>query len=238
MENPRQWFVGGYVRDQLLGIPSKDIDIMVDLPSYQALEAWASQHCQRIYERRPDMLILRAHGPQGPVDYNLPRNESAYSNGRSPDSTSVGTFEEDMARRDFTCNAIAQDVVSGELVDLHGGLHDIHNLQLRMVGNAYERLAEDHLRIVRAIRFCITKGFVAVGDLEEILLNGSHAGFLQTLPVDRIRDEMWKALSVNTAGTLRFLSTIHPRYTEAIFDRGLWLLPTTAKSRRPPQEQQ
>jgi len=235
MENPTQWYVGGYVRDEILGIKSKDIDIMVDHPSYEALEEWAEGHCTKIFERRPDMLILRAMGPQGPVDYNLPRNESAYSDGRSPDSTSIGTFEEDMARRDFTCNAIAKNVETGELIDLHGGLEDISKHELRMVGNAHDRLAEDHLRIVRAIRFCITKGFQPVGDVEQILLDGSYADKLLTLPTDRIRDEIYKALSANTPGTLRFLASIHPHYTEAIFSRGLWLLPTTAKSRRPPQ---
>jgi tRNA nucleotidyltransferase/poly(A) polymerase len=234
-ENPTQWDVGGFVRDSLLGIQSKDRDIMVDLPTYEALEAWAAGHLTKVYERRPEMLILRGHGPHGPVDYNLPRTESAYSDNRSPDSVQVGTFEEDMARRDFTCNAIARNIATGELIDLHGGVQDINNRHLRMVGDAHERLAEDHLRIVRAIRFCITKRFSPVGQLEEILMDGSYANKLQTLPVERIRDEMWKALSTNTAGTLRFLAEIHPAYTEAIFDRGLWLLPTTASNRRPPQ---
>lgn len=235
MPEPTQWDVGGYVRDELLGIASKDRDIMVDLPSYEALEAWASKHLTKVFERRPEMLILRGLGPLGPVDYNLPRTESAYSDNRTPDSVQVGTCEEDMARRDFTCNAIARNIATGELVDLHGGVEDIRNRRLRMVGSAYERLEEDHLRIVRAIRFCITKGFTAHGELENILLSGSYAGKLQSLPIERIRDEMWKALSYNTAGTLRFLATIHPHYTQAIFDRGLWLLPTTAKSRRPAQ---
>lgn len=235
MPEPTQWDVGGYVRDELLGIESKDRDIMVDLPSYEALEAWAEQHLKKVFERRPDMLILRGLGPHGPVDYNLPRNESSYSDNRSPDNVSVGTFEEDMARRDFTCNAIARNIATGELVDLHGGVEDIRNRRLRMVGSAHERLAEDHLRIVRAIRFCITKGFVAHGELENILLSGSYASRLATLPIERIRDEIYKALSFNTPATLRYLATIHPHYTQAIFDRGLWLLPTTAKSRRPAQ---
>lgn len=235
MPEPTQWFVGGCVRDELLGIKSKDIDIMVDLPSFKELEAWAESRLDRIYERRPEKLILRGHGPYGPVDYNLPRAESAYSNNRSPDSVQVGDFEDDMDRRDFTCNAIAQNTVTGELIDRHGGIKDIKNRHLRAVGNAHKRLAEDHLRILRAIRFCVTKGFTPVGQVKTILLDGSYASKLLTLPVDRIRDEMRKAFSVDTTETLRFLASIHPYYTQVIFDRGLWLLPTTASSHKSSQ---
>jgi len=226
MSNPTQWDVGGYVRDELLGIPSKDRDIMVDLPSYEKLEAWAEQHLTKIYERRPEMLILRGHGPLGPVDYNLPRNESAYSDSRTPNSVTVGTFEQDMARRDFTCNAIAKNIATGEIIDLHGGMLDINMRRLRMVGSAYARLDEDHLRIVRAIRFCITKGFTPYGELEKILLHGEYADKLESLPVERIANEMCKAFHFNTASTLHFLASIHPKYTEAIFSKRLWLLPT------------
>lgn len=239
MNQPKQWFVGGYVRDLLLGIDSKDIDIMVELPSFESLRAWIKSQGHKIYKEHPESLIIRAHSPVGAVDYNLPRNESAYSNNRSPDSVTVGTFKEDMERRDFTCNAIAMrfpdDKNNRIFVDQHGGIEDIKNHRLRMVGNAYDRLEEDHLRIVRAIRFCATKGFSPCGDLEKILINGSYAKKLLTLPVERIQAEIWKALSENTRSTLRFLSQIHPLYTETIFSRGLWLLPTLAKKKNPPQ---
>jgi tRNA nucleotidyltransferase/poly(A) polymerase len=231
-KNPTQWDVGGYVRDELLGIESKDRDIMVDLPSFEALERWAEGHLHKIYERKPEMLILRGSGPEGPVDYNLPRSESAYSNNRSPDSTKVGSFKEDMERRDFTCNAIARNIETREIIDLHGGVEDLKHRRLRAVGNAYERLEEDHLRIVRGIRLCITKNLVPFGQIEEILLEGSYASKLSTLPVERLHGEIHKATSFSTASTLAFLAKIHPLYTEVIFDRGLWLTPTTAKIRK------
>lgn len=87
------------------------------------------------------------------------RTEATYTDSRHPDSVKFATtINEDLARRDFTCNAIACDI-RGKLSDPFGGIDDIHNNVIRCVGEPAERFGEDHLRILRALRFASQLGF-------------------------------------------------------------------------------
>jgi tRNA nucleotidyltransferase/poly(A) polymerase len=214
---------------------------MVDLPSFNLLDEWVTRTHPAVYERRPKDLVIRARHPDGyAVDYTLPRDESGYADNRRPDTVRVATVHEDLARRDFTVNALAAEVLPdggmGPLLDLHGGEADLKKKVLRTVGAAYKRLAEDHLRIVRAMRFIVTKDFVPDRELERILLDGSFANKLLTLPTERIQGELLRMFSFSTPATLNFLRNVHPAYTDVMFDRGLWLMPTKARSsRKPPQ---
>jgi len=102
------------------------------------------------------------------------------------------TLEEDLARRDFTINALAWHPVSGELRDPFGGLDDMEARRLRTVGDAADRLAEDYLRVLRALRFAGRFGLTIDRDTWTALRDAAE--HLPTLSAERIREELWKVL--------------------------------------------
>lgn len=219
--------VGGCVRDALLGIKSKDIDFTVVAPSYEAMkEAIIAKGCD-IKVEKPEFATIRAIHPElKGVDFVLARKEGKYSDGRHPDSVEIGTLADDIFRRDFTVNGLAEDE-DGQIIDLVGGIYDLNERVLRCIGGT-ERLIEDSLRMLRAIRFQITKGFTPDAELESFLREANNADLLANLPVERIRDEVLKCFEFDTNETFR----IFARYNAIrfrIFERNLKLVPTIFK---------
>ena len=161
--------VGGFVRDELLGIRSKDRDCTVVIrpameigEAFEFLTEWLTEQGYVIFVSTPEHATIRAHQPERgtlPADFVLARKEGPYSDGRRPDWVATGTLEDDLARRDFTVNAMARSVTTGVLHDPHGGRADLRAMRLRFVGNPEDRIREDALRVMRAVRFCATKGF-------------------------------------------------------------------------------
>ncbi|TLS53277.1 CCA tRNA nucleotidyltransferase [Paenibacillus antri] len=150
------YFVGGCVRDALLGRPVKDIDIATAAKPDTVLELFP--------EAIPTGL---KHGtvtvPLGSWHYEVTtfRAESDYSDGRHPDSVSfLDDVEGDLERRDFTVNAMAVDA-EGRLVDPFGGRRDLEAKRLRAVGDPAARFGEDALRMLRFVRFAAEYGFAA-----------------------------------------------------------------------------
>ena len=148
------YFVGGSVRDVLLGQPIHDVDI--------ATSAFPAE-IKEIFPRTIDVGI--EHGTvlvlDGDEQYEITtfRTESAYQDFRRPDQVEfVRSLEEDLKRRDFTINAFALKE-DGEIVDLFDGLVDLENNVLRAVGNPHERFHEDALRMMRGLRFVSQLGF-------------------------------------------------------------------------------
>lgn len=198
----KYYFVGGYVRDELLGIKSKDIDFAVEAPSYEAMREDILARGAVIFQERPEFLSIRARDPiVGPVDYTVTRKDGFYSDARHPDIVHIGTIYEDLARRDFTINAIARDEATGEIIDPHCGQRDLVNKLLRTVGKAEDRFTEDPLRVLRAMRFHITKGFDLHEDIREEFWNID----LMELPLERIYEELRKCFEFDTHATLQFL---------------------------------
>lgn len=239
MAKVRLFEVGGHIRDHLMGIESNDIDYAVEAESYEAMDEWVTETHAKVFLRTPDKYTIRALAKPGEGktayeahkknlvrDYVLCRKEGPYSDGRRPDWVEVGTFEDDIMRRDFTVNALAREVGSDEIIDIVGGVEDIKQRRLRAVGSAYERFQEDSLRVIRAIRFIVTKGFMPDRDIEEILLSGEFADRLSAVSSNRRREEMLKCMRQFTPAMIRYLGSIHPRYSDAIFEDGLWLMPT------------
>src|SRR4051812_36297006 len=113
--------VGGHVRDSLLGIKSKDIDFAVEAESFMELFNWLNAQKFDIFLITEEYGTIRARFPKGHVnagltaDFVLCRKDGNYSDGRRPDSVSPGTIFDDLARRDFTVNAMARDLETGEL---------------------------------------------------------------------------------------------------------------------------
>ena len=242
---PFQFYeVGGCVRDDLLGIESKDIDFSVvaqpDLFSsaadaFSALEAHLTDQGFKIFESRPEFFTIRAQVPSDHVlfgrtrvaDFVLARKDGPYSDGRRPDYVLPGTLEDDLARRDFTVNALAR-TVDGEIVDLFGGLYDLKFARLQFVGEPKDRIQEDGLRVIRALRFQITKGF-RLGTLTASALHSEFAAeSLRRVSVERIREELTKMFRADTLATLALFRDLPPHLLEAMFRDGLRLDATLA----------
>lgn len=242
--SPFQFFkVGGCVRDQILGIPTKDIDFSVVAKgefqtaneAFTALCDSLDQEGFKIFECREEFLTVRAQIPKGhqlrnlakDADFVLARKEGPYSDGRHPDWVIPGTFQDDIFRRDFTCNALAIDS-DGNIVDIVGGQDDIARRQLKFVGSPKERISEDGLRVMRAFRFMVTKGFSMSPDQEHELTTEFASSMLSMVKVERIREELIKMFKADSLRSIRILGGLPPHSQSAIFRDGLRLDATLA----------
>jgi len=227
--------VGGAVRDELLGVPSKDVDFAVEAPSFDAMQAHIEGMGLRIFLSKPEFLTIRAGVPKGhplrercsDADFVLCRKDGPSTDGRRPDSVEAGSIIDDLARRDFTVNAIAREVESGTLFDPHGGAEDLKARRLVFVGDGATRIAEDGLRLLRGVRFSITKGFAIE---EPSLFNSPHvAEQLRGVATERVSIELNKMLAHNTLRTLEVFEDF-PNLRAAVFGReGLSLLASMKK---------
>lgn len=226
--------VGGCVRDELLGLKSKDIDFTVVLDNnwasfwnegaepYDVMVANLEMMGVKIIRGNDglpvghEFLTARGiHPKRGAVDYVLARKESDYTDGRRPDKVEVGTLEDDLARRDFTMNAIAKNA-DGSLIDPFNGQADIQARIIRAVGDPMERLMEDALRALRALRFAVTKRFSVDDALDEALRSQDVAIALERISDERIQQELSKMFRYDTIDAMRTLS-FFPLLTAAAF---------------------
>lgn len=184
------YFVGGSVRDTILGQPIHDVDI--------ATSAFPAE-IKALFPRTIDIGI--EHGTvlvlweQAQYEITTFRTEAAYQDYRRPDKVDfVRSLKEDLKRRDFTINALALQE-DGVIIDLFDGLADIENQILRAVGHPQERFHEDALRMMRGLRFVSQLGFV----LEKETLAAIHANhaLLGKISVERIMIEFVKLLLGN-----------------------------------------
>ena len=237
--------VGGCVRDALLGVQSKDIDFTAvdrvsDLgpfaqgsvkDSFTKLKQHLEDEGYEIFLSSPEYLTVRARFPKGhplartTADFVLARCEGPYSDGRRPDWVLPGTLDDDLARRDFTVNAMAR-TIEGELIDPHGGQKDLENHLLRFVGVASDRLREDPLRAFRALRFSITKNMKVDPEAMRAIVNLEWDDF-SGVSTDRIRDELEKCFKHDTFLTLCRLDSDFVRLSVLAFShRKIRLIPS------------
>lgn len=222
--------VGGIVRDEIMGVPSKDVDYTVIAPSYEAMRQFVLDNGMRIVVENPKFYTIRAvartpfQGRAGGLDFVWARVEGPYSDGRRPDWVRPGTLFQDLKRRDFCFNAIAK-AVDGSYIDPFYGQQDIKDRKIRAVGNAEDRIREDALRGLRAIRFSVTKGFTIDPEITGVLKSNWFPEALDSVSVERIREEMFKAFKADTSETLSILGQI-PDVRDVIFTNGMWLKPT------------
>lgn len=234
------YLVGGAVRDQLLGVTSKDLDYSVEIPDligqpadvgFAAMRDMIEQQGFTIFLETPEHLTLRAKFPKEHEnasqtgDFVLCREDGPSTDGRHPDWVKVGDLSADLARRDLTINALAR-AEDGTLIDPHGGREDLEAGRLRFVGEPEDRLAEDALRAFRALRFAVTKGFT-MHIATEHAITLMHKEAFDAVSTDRIRDELHKMFAKDTAASITLLAHRFPLLLEVALDRGLWLRPTT-----------
>jgi tRNA nucleotidyltransferase (CCA-adding enzyme) len=223
------YLVGGLVRDKLLGLKPKDNDYVVEAKSYEEMRSAIVEKGGEIFLESPAHFTIRALVPDmGVADFVLPRVDGFYSDGRRPDSVMVGTLMDDLARRDFTVNAIAYDEQTDQYIDPHSGRTDLDAKLLRCVDDPFDRFEEDALRMLRAIRFAITKGFEIHESVEKALDNAYLANrLMENVSGERKREELHRCFACNTLLTLDLLSH-YDRVRDACFNGGskLWLMPT------------
>jgi len=177
------YLAGGCVRDMLLGKDPKDYDITTSAKPEQI---------EKLFNKTVDIgkefgtIIVIEQGQS--IDVTTFRAEGPYSDNRRPDFIKFTTAEEDASRRDFTINALFFDPFKNKLIDFVGGEDDVKRRTIRFVGNPNERIHEDHLRILRAIRFKTSLGFSYVDDTR--LAIKSKIGLVANVAVERLRDEL------------------------------------------------
>lgn len=223
--------VGGCVRDEIMGITPKDIDFSVVTDSFETMEKVVSDAGMKVVQRKPEFGTILAvarqpfRGHTGGLDFVWARVDGPSSDGRRPDWTRPGNLSEDLSRRDFTCNAIAKDE-QGNLIDPFNGVQDIQSGIIRCVGNALDRMNEDPLRAIRALRFAVTKGFWIDPSVDNAIRVVSHK--MHTVSKERQREEMEKMFSFDTVASMDILAKF-PTLRDAIFSDGLRLMPTMKK---------
>ncbi len=238
--------VGGCVRDDLLGVDSKDVDFSVVGPqSFAEMRDELVRRGFKVFVESEETVTVRAKVPASMpelqartdvADFVLARKESTESDGRRPEVVEVGTLEDDLRRRDFTVNALAR-AMDDSLVDLFGGLDDLANMTLRFVGVPMDRLREDALRVLRGFRFLVTKGFTAAPETWEALTSPEAAELLsavrsdgsRVVSVERMREEVNKMMLADTPATLELLVSLPEATRKAMFPEGLRLSATMKK---------
>lgn len=229
--------VGGCVRDSLLGLRAKDVDFAVEAPSFEAMEAHIQQMGLKVFLSQPEFLTIRAGVPKGhplrercrDADFVLCRKDGPSFDGRRPEFVEAGTILDDLARRDYTINAMARCVETGAVIDPHGGVVDLRARVLRFVGVPAERIQEDALRLLRGLRFSITKGLSIESPWE---FNSPEAvSRLPGVSTERVRDELDKMFAFSTLATLHTFEAF-PVLRDAVFSRPGLSLMATMKTRR------
>lgn len=210
------------------------MDFAVEAESFEAMEAELRSRGFKIFLSTPEFLTIRAQVPASEeklrarskdADFVLCRKDSTGSDGRRPDFVEPGTILDDLARRDFTMNAIARDVETGEVLDPHGGLRAIKLNLLKFVGDPYKRINEDGLRVLRGLRFLITKGLQAEMETGDALTSFDAHKMLMKVSIERVREELEKMFAYDTMVSMELLHE-YPNLLPAIFREGLRLMPT------------
>lgn len=185
----KAYWVGGCVRDELLGRPVKDRDVATDAVPEQVLRIF--KRARRVGERFGVVLVRDGDVSTEVVTF---RREGGYSDGRRPDKVSyTNDPRQDAMRRDFTVNAMYYDPVSRERLDFAAGMADLDSRLIRAVGTAEERFREDHLRMLRAVRLAASLGF----EIESGTMAGIRASApaIQGVAAERVRDELGRILT-------------------------------------------
>ncbi len=185
----KAYVVGGCVRDSIMNREPNDWDVTTDASPERIKELFASFRTVDTGIQHGTILIVSG---KTPVETTTFRIDGEYTDNRHPDSVIfTQNVEDDLARRDFTINAMAYNETDG-LIDPFGGINDIENKIIRCVGDPDKRFNEDALRIMRAIRFASVLGFSIEKATSESLIKNETQ--LASIAVERISNELIKLL--------------------------------------------
>jgi poly(A) polymerase len=203
------YLVGGYVRDALLGAENPtNVDAATDAHPrrIKALLRPRADHLWTVGER---FGTIGAQIDGYEIEVTTYRSDLYAEGSRHPEVRFGESLEDDLSRRDFTINAVAADALTGEILDPFGGRKDLESGIIRPVGNPVDRMRDDPLRMLRAVRFEVRlsgpeRPFAMTAALEEAIKQ--NASWLSSISSERIRDEFEKILlSANVSRGLRTL---------------------------------
>ena len=186
-------FVGGAVRDTLLDLPVKDIDMATTLEPDEVMIRLKRADIHRV-PTGIDHGTVTAVLPGGPVEITTLRHDVS-TDGRRATVAFAEDWREDAARRDFTINALYADPLTGEIVDYFSGLADLAARHVRFIGDARQRIREDHLRILRYFRFQARFGSQPADEEAESACS-ELAATLKGLSRERVGMEMMNLLGL------------------------------------------
>jgi putative nucleotidyltransferase with HDIG domain len=183
------YLVGGCVRDLLLGREAKDYDVATDARPDEVIRLFPGSDCVGAHF---GVVLARAPGAQ--VEIATFRRDAAYPDGRHPERVD---FErdprQDALRRDFTINGLFLEPLTGEVLDFVGGRADLERGVIRAIGDPAERFREDHLRMLRAVRFAARLGFSI--DPQTLAAIRRQAPLALEIAAERVRDELARILT-------------------------------------------
>lgn len=239
--------VGGCVRDEILGVKSKDIDftVVLDNTDQSVDEGWdqmvsfLKEEGYQIFLETKDCFTVRAKFPVGHVneglvaDFVMARKEVGYVLGTRKPILELGTLYDDLIRRDFTVNALAKDM-DGNIIDHFNGVEHLKKGLLVTPLNPMKTMMDDPLRILRALRFSLTKDLEVHTDIMESMKQPDILDKLKkTVSQERIREEITKMMMCDTIKTMKLLVDIDRDYIKGfldiVFKDTMWLKPTTEK---------
>lgn len=237
--------VGGRVRDKFLGLPSNDVDYTVVLQptkmqqgdlkiQFALFVTQIKKEGYRVHVEYPETLTVKAKFPEWhalkglDADFVVARKELGYIQGTRQPNVVLGTLMDDLERRDFTVNAMAEDIF-GVITDPFDGQGDLLRGILRTPSDTVASFNDDPLRVMRAMRFAITKNLNYSDDIVTAikLLQPEKMAVVST---ERIRKELQLMFKHDTSLSLRYLrwlEDMNPKLYSNIIREGLWLLPTT-----------
>ena len=187
-------YVGGAVRDELMHLPVSDLDLATRLKPDEVIERLEAAKIRPV-PTGIDHGTVTAVSSGSPYEVTTLRRDVS-TDGRRATVAFTDDWEEDAARRDFTINALSADPNSGEVFDYFGGKDDLIARRVRFIGEPLERIAEDHLRILRFFRFHARFG-LGEPDAEGLRACTQRANDLMALSRERIADELLKLLAVD-----------------------------------------
>ena len=202
------YLVGGYVRDAMLGREHPDADAATDARP-RRIKHLLKAHADHLWTVGERFGTIGTDVDGYAVEVTTYRSDLYTEGSRHPEVTFGDSLEEDLARRDFTINAVAADALTGEILDPFEGRKDLERGVIRPVGDPLDRMRDDPLRMMRAVRFEATlstpeKPFAMTPNLEWAI--GENAHWLESISAERIRDEFEKILlSDNVPRGLRTL---------------------------------
>ena len=184
------YFVGGCIRDVLMGIDSTDFDVVTNAVPTEVKKLFNRTIC---VGEQFGIIVVMIDNVQ--VEVATFRNDDDYEDGRRPTKVTFSTEVEDVERRDFTVNALIYDPSTNDIIDYVNGFDDLQNKIIKAIGNPKDRFAEDKLRMLRAVRFSSRLGF----NIEEKTFNSikEFASEIHVISKERIREELTKIITGN-----------------------------------------
>ena len=184
----RALFAGGCVRDEVMGLQPRDYDIATDAGPEEVARLFP-----RTCEVGAQFGVIRVRLDGHDYEVARFRRDAGYADGRHPDRVVFSDEREDALRRDFTLNGMFCDPIEGRVIDYVGGQADIRARIIRAIGDPARRFAEDHLRLMRAVRFAARYHYAVEVETLAAVRRLSHE--ITSVSRERVRDELIKVLT-------------------------------------------